>query len=273
MEQVLRLLQISDTHCYADDDAWLEWSELPVQPNRALQNLLAALRQQASDYDALVISGDLVQEETAESYQRIRTLLQGFPLPVYTLPGNHDIPALMRSELTRPTGSQHINLQPALQIKGWLCLFLDTSLPLHPEGHLSATQLDDLEQRLRALPANGHAFIFMHHPPVAVGMPVMDKLGLQQADAFWAVVERFPQVKGIAFGHIHQEFTSHYQTAAGHTIALYGTPATCVQIKQAEDELRFDHTRAGWRELVLHANGQLETRVFYAQGAQDTVST
>ncbi|CAA6821728.1 MAG: Unknown protein, partial [uncultured Thiotrichaceae bacterium] len=37
----VKLLQITDTHCYADDDSRLEWSDLTVYPNKSLIRVLA----------------------------------------------------------------------------------------------------------------------------------------------------------------------------------------------------------------------------------------
>ncbi|MEZ5479970.1 MAG: metallophosphoesterase [Thiolinea sp.] len=257
----VRLLQISDTHCYADHDARLEWSDLPVQPNRSLQRLLAHLAERAGDFAALIISGDLVQEETAASYRRVRELLQGFPLPIYTLPGNHDIPELMRSELADDHAG--IYFTPQACFERWHCLLLDTSLPQHADGHLSTRQLTQFQNQLEQLKNDDQVLIIMHHHPLPIGSPWMDSMGLQQAEAFWKLAAGFPQVRALSFGHIHHEFVGHYRKSEGSDIAVYGTPATCVQLKHVGDQLEFDHTRPAWREFSLYADGRVETSVHY----------
>ena len=96
----LRLWQITDTHCYADDQLALEWSALPVYPNLSLQRVLAHFQQQLGEAsqaaEALIISGDLAQAETLATYQRLNQLLHVLPIPTYALPGNHDQPHLMQ---------------------------------------------------------------------------------------------------------------------------------------------------------------------------------
>lgn len=257
----LRLLQISDTHCHASDDTALCWSNLPVWSNRSLQTLLAHLAKQEG-FEALVLSGDVVQEETAASYQRVREILTGFPLPIYTLPGNHDVPELMQEHLQL---DGQIHLQPYLMLGNWRVLFLDTSLPERNDGHLNPAQLAALEQQLMSLSADQHALIFMHHHPVPIGSPWMDGMGLQQTEAFWGLLSHFPAVKAVAFGHIHHEFSGSFHTENGNTISIYGTPATCVQLKHVDVRLEFDHIRPGWREFTLHADGRLETTVHYLE--------
>lgn len=259
----MRLLQITDTHCYADDDSRLEWSTLKVYPNRSLIRLLAHLQTSSADYDALIISGDLAQEETAETYQRLRKILQGFPLPVYILPGNHDVPELMYSELAM--GSEHIHYLPDAVFSDWHVLFLDTHQTGHPEGHLSDQQFAALKIQLDNVAPEEHILLFMHHHPVPIGSPLMDGIGLQETDTFWSLLTAYPQVKAVVFGHIHSEFSTKYPVTAKRDILVFGTPATCVQAKHIDEKLRLDHDRPAWRELVLYADGRLETAVHYLQ--------
>ncbi|PIE01393.1 MAG: metallophosphoesterase [Thiothrix nivea] len=256
----VRLLQISDTHCYADDGVRLAWTKSVVYPNRSLLRLLTHLESQKKPFDALVISGDLVQEETAATYRRYREILQDFHWPVYILPGNHDVPELMHSELAT---AEHIHFQFHEQFSGWHCLFLNTHRDGHAEGYLETEQLIAVEEQLNQLKANEHALLFMHHHPVPIGSSWMNRLGLQHAGIFWSLLAQFPQVKAVSFGHIHSEFSQDYCINQHRVIQTFSTPATCVQIKHTDEKLRFDHTRPAWRELTLHADGQLDTCVHY----------
>lgn len=257
---LLRIWQISDTHCYADDTSRLIWSPLAVYPNQTLMRVLNHLKQQ-SPCAALVMSGDLAQEETAATYQRINNLLDSFPAPVYVLPGNHDRPELMQTALS----STHIHLVEHAQLGLWHLLFLDSSRPLHGEGYLTTEKLDALAHRLKQLPAEAHAMIFLHHHPLPIGSAWMDKMGLQQPEQLWQVLSQFPQVKAVAFGHIHDEFVSAVTNQQGKNIAVYGTPATCVQLTHHETRLGFKHAKPGWRELNLYADGRITTQVHYLE--------
>lgn len=256
----LRIWQISDTHCYAEDSSRLVWVPLPVYPNQSLSRVLDHLKQREPCH-ALVISGDLAQEEIAATYQRINTLLESFPAPIYVLPGNHDIPELMHAELTNP----NIHVLEQADYEHWHCLFLDSSRPLHGEGYLTTEKLAELQQALNQLPFDHHALIFLHHHPSLIGSPWMDKMGLQHPEPFWELVTAFPQVKAVAFGHIHDEFVGQVTNQQGNPIAVYGTPATCVQLTHDEDRLSFKHARPGWREFLLYPDGQVETGVHYLE--------
>lgn len=254
----VRLWQISDCHCYPDDGQCLEWTEAPIYPNQSLQAVLAHLSGQQAGHSALIISGDLAQEETAATYQRINQLLDTFPLPVYALPGNHDIPALMQQHLGGNT-----RLPEHIVFGAWHGLLLDTSTPQRPDGELTPAQLQRLEWQLQQLGATDFAIIFMHHHPIDINSAWMDRMGLQQRERFWALLAAFPQVKAVFNGHIHQAFTGQYTFPDGRNVPVFGTPATCVQLKPVNPVFAFDHNRPAWREITLFPDGTLATAVHY----------
>ena len=257
-----RIIQISDTHCYADDTSPLAWSALTVYPNRSLQRVLAHLRDQAESFELLVISGDIVQEETAEAYQRVQQILQDFPTPIYLIPGNHDVPELLLSHLVTPTTGIH--WQEQLSLGHWDLQLLNTHLSGHADGHLSAQQLEAIATQLELSNRHAqHTLLFMHHHPAPFGSGWMDQSGLQQSAAFLSLVQQHATVKAIAFGHIHHELHQRLPGGAQVELQLFGTPATCVQLSHDESRLGYAHSRPAWRELLLHDNGRIDSTVFY----------
>jgi Icc protein len=91
----------------------------------------------------------------------------------------------------------------------------------------------------------------------------MDKMGLQNAEYFWQWAERYPMIQAVLHGHIHQEFIGNYHYPQGRNIAVYGTPATSVQLKPLTQTIAFDHPLPAWRTLQLHPNGSISTQVHY----------
>src|SRR5947209_6013937 len=47
--------------------------------------------------DALLITGDMVNDGTAEEYEHLRELLAPLTMPMYVIPGNHDSREGMRA--------------------------------------------------------------------------------------------------------------------------------------------------------------------------------
>ncbi|WP_020396198.1 metallophosphoesterase [Thiolinea disciformis] len=257
--KTLRLLQITDTHCFSDDHTSLFWSALPVKPNQSLQRLLAHFQRHAAD--ALIISGDLAQEESLATYQRLNQHLALAPAPVYVLPGNHDVPELMAQVFQAPTS--HAHFQTSANFGFWHCYFLDTSLAGHGAGYLSQQKLDALRLWFEQLAPEDFVLLFMHHHPITIGSGWMESHGLQQAEQFWDCVAPFPQLKAIGFGHIHNSHQGSYQLPDGRIIPVLGTPATCVQLAHTQATIQFEHTRSGWREWLLAADGTLSSNVHF----------
>lgn len=257
-ETSIRLLQVTDSHCYTDDDARLTWTDMPIYPNHSLQATLDFLAKQAAGYHALMMTGDLAQEETAATYQRVNRMLNEFPLPSYVLPGNHDIPELMQANL-----NNKVSMPGQVKLGNWHLLLLDTHADGNPYGHLSTSQFDQFAEQLNAVPENHFVAVFMHHHPMAIESEWMDVMGLREQDYFWDLVAHFPQVKVVFNGHIHQEFNGYYQYPGGRKVEVLGTPATCVQMKPRKQNIEFDHTRPAWRDIALHADGRVDSQVHY----------
>ena len=88
-----------------------------------------------------------------------------------------------------------------------------------------------LDGELAAAP-DAPTLVAMHHPPFSTGMPAFDRIGMPDADrrALSAVLERHPQVRTIAAGHIHT-------ISVG---AIAGRPALTVPGTYAKAALRLD---------------------------------
>jgi Icc protein len=96
---------------------------------------------------------------------------------------------------------------------------------------------------------------------VPVGSRWIDPIGVRNPEAFFAVLDRFPQVRAVLWGHIHQEYD---QLRNG--VRLLASPSTCVQFAPGSEEFQVDKEAPGYRWLRLHADGSLETGVSRVTG-------
>ncbi|MFQ3591059.1 MAG: phosphodiesterase, partial [Chloracidobacterium sp.] len=101
------------------------------------------------------------------------------------------------------------------------------------------------------------ALVCLHHNPVATDARWMDAIGLANADAFFAVLDRHANVRGVVWGHIHQEVDQERNGAR-----LLASPSTCIQFRPKTDTFGLDQRAPGYRRLWLHPDGRLETQVF-----------
>jgi Icc protein len=124
--------------------------------------------------------------------------------------------------------------------------------------------IDDGEERIGVIhayridPATAHYHRMMVHADhgVVVGSRWIDTIGVDNADAFFAIVDRFPQVRAIVWGHIHQDFY-----AERNGVALMASPSTCVQFKPRQSDFGLDDMPPGFRWLNLYEDGRIATRV------------
>ena len=93
-ERPVRLLQISDPHLFADPGG----THRGQNTLRSLRAVLDHARGQ-TPADAVLVTGDTVQDESREGYHLFKRCFAGWRVPVLCLPGNHDNTAVMADEL------------------------------------------------------------------------------------------------------------------------------------------------------------------------------
>lgn len=240
------ILQLSDTHLFADPDRQL----FGVNSCLSLARIIAHA-QRAFKPSVVLATGDLVHDESAAGYHRLRVMLESFDAPVLCLPGNHDDPERMRQLLIGP----RVRCDKSIDAGRWRIVTLDTHVTGQDGGELVCAELDYLERELSAA-TDRHVVIALHHPPVPIGSPWMDAIGLANNAAFFDVIDRHAQVRVIVFGHIHQAFDAWHRQ-----VRLLGAPSTCAQFKPRTTTHMNDPVPPGYRWLRLLDDGALETGV------------
>ncbi|VVC76953.1 3',5'-cyclic adenosine monophosphate phosphodiesterase CpdA [Aquicella siphonis] len=243
----LRIIQISDTHLFSDKDKAL----LGVQPHKSLEGVLEQLKQDTEKFDFIIHSGDLSQDYSEPAYVRVAEMLGVFNVPIYCVPGNHDDPKVMAQVYPRGliSNDRHI------VTKNWQFILLDSHKPGAVEGFLAHEQLNYLQHCLHTYPEH-HAIVLFHHQPIPVGSRWLDNLGLTNADELWNIISRFPKLKNVLFGHVHQEFDKEV-----NGIHCYSTPSTCFQFMRNQDHFGLENLPPGYRWINLYDDGHIKTGV------------
>lgn len=203
--------------------------------------------------DAILATGDLVQDETRAGYDRFRDSVGAFGVPVYCLPGNHDAPRLMAEVL----GDAPFQVGGSVDANNWRLILLDTQIRGDDGGRLGRDQLQRLERQLNDESAR-HALICMHHHPVPMGSRWLDGVALHNPDEFLEIVDSHPNVRGIIWGHVHQASDRRRDG-----VRLMSTPSTCSQFLPNSDDFAIDRRGPGFRWLNLRSNGTIETEVVW----------
>jgi 3',5'-cyclic-AMP phosphodiesterase len=247
-ETPLLVAQITDTHLFADDDQEM----LGCRTAATLQSVVDQIGQLPAKPDVLLLTGDLSQDETPESYQRLQRSITPLGIPTYWLPGNHDQEVAVMEQVLR---SDLISSHKSFQIGSWAFILLNSMLHRQVQGRLLPETLRLLDQQLQQF-SHQPTLVALHHPPLPVEAEWMNKIGLENPEDLFTVLDRHPQVKLVVFGHIHQEFEDWR-----NGVRYLGAPSTCVQFKPYSPTFAIDDQPPGFRLIHLSADGSHSTEV------------
>lgn len=244
----LYILQISDTHLFKNPSDSL----LGVKTQDSFQAVLNKIKSDEPKIDFIVHSGDMSQDGSQNSYERVGELFETLNVPIYCVPGNHDDLNVMSQVFPRKNVSlQHVIIPNT----SWQLILLNSEKPGAVEGFLTPEELENLRHALEANPEH-QAIIMFHHQPIPVGCEWLDNLGLTNANEFWQSISRYNNVNSVFFGHVHQEFEGNK-----NGIPCYSAPSTCIQFKRKQNHFGLEKLPPGYRWIRLHDNGHLETGV------------
>jgi 3',5'-cyclic AMP phosphodiesterase CpdA len=243
------LAQISDTHVRADDGA--------ANAARLKQALAEA---GAYRPHAILLTGDLVNDEREDEYAALASALGEAPAPVFLMPGNHDHRDRLRAAFPAhrylPKDGP---LSFALDDFPVRVVAVDQIVPGATHGEFSPEQAAWLDATLKEVTYKP-TIVALHHPPFLTHDRLFDRIGLEQDDRFAAVIARHPQVVRILCGHRHRTVVG--QVAHAPVVACPST-AYVYGVSLREDQpigVRTDEA-LGWMLHVWSARGGLASIV------------
>lgn len=235
------LLQLSDLHLRSGESG----------PQERLARAVAAAAELRPKPLAVLLSGDIADEPSAEVYEQAHRALDRLGCPIHAIPGNHDDRDLLAM---RFAGREHATGAPVhvLAYVGALRLVgCDTTVPGSPGGALPPAQLDWLSRALSDEPARP-TLLALHHPPVASGLRAMDAMSLDgdDADALEALLAEHPQVLAVTCGHVHRTLAASF---AGRPLLFCPSTNSTLRLDLREEDglpLRFEEQPLGF---AVHA--------------------
>ena len=245
----VQLLHITDPHLHAHRDAMMRG----INTFDTFSSIIKRVHAGERKPDAIIATGDLVQDETRQGYERFRDTIAGLGVPIHCIPGNHDSPRIMAETLDQPP----FQYCGSADYAGWRLIMLNTAVRWEDTGRLEPEELARLEEAL-ASGDDKHALICMHHHPVPMGSQWLDGINLRNADEFFAVTDRYRNVRGIVWGHVHQA-----SDRERNGVALISTPSTGSQFLPFSEGFKMDQRPPGYRWLRLMPDGSIETEVVW----------
>lgn len=243
----ISILQLSDLHILAASEDTMLGINTEHYFHACLEQAFAANQH----FDLVLLTGDLAQEPCQASYRRILTSLEAYKTPCICLPGNHDDYELMQQVFN----ADSINCSKQVLLDNWQVISLNSQIPGDPGGRLSNEELEFLESCLSGNPGR-HALIAVHHHCLESKSSWMDTMIIENSRELLAIVDKYPQVKAIITGHVHQ--VMDIKTAS---LRVLGVPSTCFQFTPGSTEFSVNDTAPGYRLIELYADGRVESEV------------
>ncbi len=242
-------MQLTDPHLFAEADATFRGRVTDESLTQVLQHHLRS----GWTAQLVLVTGDIVQDDSRAAYERFCRKLADLQLPVHCVPGNHDVAPLMQEVLAKWS----FTFCGIYEQGPWLVAGIDSSEAGIAAGRVSAEALGQLDTLLQRTVAD-HVLLALHHPPLAVDSHWLDQVGLLNSDEFLRVAEKSGKVRAVVFGHVHQEFAGHHAS-----MRILGTPSTCRQFQVNSAEFAVDSKPPAYRRLTLLADGGIDTEVVW----------
>lgn len=249
----VRVLHLTDPHLFADRSAALRGTVTWDSLCRVLDHY------ESSDWRAerVLVTGDIVQDDSAEAYRHFAAALSRLALPVHCIPGNHDVRPVMRDELA----AAPFDYCASIARDPWLIVGIDSCVDGRPGGRIADDELERLDAEIRGSEAE-HILVCLHHPPVAMGSAWLDTVGLDNGGALLDRLAESNRVRAALFGHVHQTYDRQHGK-----VRILGTPSTCRQFRPHSDEFAVDDQPPAYRRIELRADGSLSTDIVWIEHA------
>jgi len=200
----MKLVQITDLHISRSGEL-IDGGDTAER----FRQLVGHVNAEHGDADLVIATGDLTNWGDPESYERLRLMLEPLIPPVALLIGNHDIRAAFQAAFPAVPKDADGNVQYVCEVDGHRLIMMDTVRPGTHAGQYDAPRLHWLDQELSR--SEQPCLLFMHHPPMPIGLPAEDRIGQRDHRQLAEVLKRHRhRIRYIAFGHCHMAISASY---------------------------------------------------------------
>lgn len=250
-KESIRVLHLTDPHLFAAANGRLRGTIT----QESLQQVLKHYQDGDWRADRTLITGDLIQDDSAEAYERFKKLLLPLNMRMHCVPGNHDIRDLMQPICGRPPFSYCAKEE----VGDWLMVGLDSCIRGEAGGEITAEEFERLEGILEASSAK-YVMIYLHHPPVEMGSAWLDTVLLKNGDELLLRMQSDDRVRLMVFGHVHQPYDAEHVG-----IQIIGTPSTCSQFKPGSEDFELDERPPAYRRINLYDDGSFDSELIWVE--------
>lgn len=245
------VIQLSDPHLFSYEAAQLQGY---TTHHHLVETINHVLRNPDVKPDMVFVTGDISQDETAESYRLALAQLERLPCPVYWIHGNHDNEAELQ-----PIFKNSDRLQQLTQLctPHWDFISINTCRHGADEGYIEKDEYERFLFKLESAEAsNKKIAVVMHHHPAPVNTPLLDACMLRYHEKFLALVKEHRAIKLIMCGHVHGDYKINRDGFVIETC-----PATCFQWQKGTSSVITEDIR-GYKVFDFNSTSYVSSTVF-----------
>lgn len=194
----MKIIHISDIHLTVPGE---EMGGL--DPHARFEQALADVATHHADAARVIITGDLTHWGEQAAYEALQQAIAGLQIPVRMMIGNHDNRRTFLSVFKdHPTDAAGF-VNHAETLDGVRFIYLDSVGEQTHAGHFCETRRAWVQNELAGC---DRARIFLHHNPMLLNLPAVDKIALVEEDRgpFRDLIQdHAAKLDYIHFGHVH----------------------------------------------------------------------
>lgn len=226
----MKLALFTDPH-YCDKDVTCR-TRRPLLSYGKIREAMETFVREGVDF--VLCLGDIIDkcddmQTNIEKTKEIAALIHSYPLPFYSLMGNHDAHVFTRLEFNELVNDMPFTPPSSIRVKGKDLILLnanynDDGTPYIPgevdwkNTYIPEEQLRNLEQKLND-PDTAEAYVFLHQN---LDPEVQKDHIVRNADRVREIIRASGKVKAVFQGHYHK---GHHAIIDG--IPYYTLPAMC----------------------------------------------
>lgn len=213
--------------------------------------------------DLVVLSGDFTQVGSSKEFEKAQAFIARINAPVFTVPGNHDIPRKSIRRFTDPMFRYRDYISPmpdtVHETEDAFLVGINTARPFVPHwnwanGMVSRDQIQFVHNQFRYAPDDKVRIFVCHHPLINVKDVPIDTIVWGSTDLLYVLEEQ--HVDMVLTGHVHHASVLPQEEGMAGPVMIGSASATSTRLRDQSNGYNLIHiSKDSIRVDLIHWNG------------------